>query len=338
MPSDWKEIMTGLKERDLSTGYCHLRIHYTADPRKDAAWARKKSLSYGGMDNPKWRREFELDYSAVEGQRVYPMLSETHLIHLMLDYRMTQEYSVHRIIDYGLRHPTVCLWVSVNAAGDIHIFREYYAVEKTIEYNCQEILRRTQEPIVSTWIDPATRQRIPLSQTNFAPTSIYDEFVKGLRCPIRFADNSESGYDKVRRALLSTLARQAHAEAVSGESYFARNYFDSFGIQPSEFLAMAEHPALTISPACPRVFRELKNLRFAELTGSPSDKAAPEQIMDFEDDGPDCVRYAVQSKLKFEVAEYVEVGSPLWEARQIYEQNRRSETRIRRPGRSKIVG
>jgi hypothetical protein len=329
MATAFQMVIPGMKSRVLSTGYQHLRIHYTADPRKDAAWARKKSMSYGGFDAPKWRREFELDYYAVEGQRVYPMLSSVHVE----PKDVLSGYSIFRIIDYGLRHPTVCLWVAVNSRGDRHVFREFYSWEKTISFNSEEIVRRSTERVSETWIDPATRQRIPLSQTNCAPTSLSSEFEKGLGCAVRYADNSFAGYESVKNALLATLAWKANREGVEQDSYLAKEYFSGYGVSASEFTGMMNGVRLTFDPQCPNVFREMQNLRFKALTGDASTKAAPEDVMDFEDDGPDCVRYSIQSKLLFNGRGwYAEPGSPLYEAKQRYEQRKSKEVR-RKSGR-----
>jgi hypothetical protein len=331
MATAFQQLIPGLQSRTLSTGYTHLRIHYTADPRKDAAWARKKAMSYGGFDAPKWRREFELDYYAVEGQRVYPMLSSVHVEPKDLT---NGDWSFFRGIDYGLRHPTVCLWVAVNARGDRHFYREYYAWEKPIGYNCEEIKRLSVERVQETWIDPATRQRIPISQTNCAPTSIASEFEKGLGCSVRYADNSMAGYDTVKNALLATLSWKANREGVDPDSYLAREYFTGYGVSASEFTGMMNHARITFDPGCPNAFRELQNLRFKTISGDPSQKAAPEMVVDFEDDGPDVVRYLIQSKLKYTSrAWYAEPGSPLDEARKRYEQRKAKENhrRIRRP-------
>jgi hypothetical protein len=323
-------VISGFNSRTLSTGYTHFRIHYTADPRKDADWAKKKAMSYGGMDSPKWRREFELDYYAVEGQRVYPMLSGVHIEPKNIS---TTDWTVYRIIDYGLRHPTVCLWVAVNVRGDRHVFREYYAWEKTIAYNCEEIRRRSLEPVQATWIDPATRQRIPISQTNCAPSSIAAEFNKGLGCAVRFADNSAAGYESCKQSLLATLSWKANREGVDPDSYLAREYFTGYGVSASEFVGMMNNPRLTFDPACSVVFREMQGLRFKAITGDASQKAAPEMVVDFEDDGPDCVRYAVQSGLVHSSRGWTaEPGSPLDQARKRYERQRAKETR-RKAGR-----
>ena len=160
MATEWEEISRGLRVRKLDTGFTHVRIHYSTDPLKDDSWARRLSAKYGGMETPKWRREFEIDYSAVRGQPVYPMLSKVHVVSNSI-----VERTLFRVVDHGIRHQMVCLWIAVARNGDRHVYREYFRSGATIEVNCQEVLRRTpdDEYAYATYIDPSTRQRIPLS-------------------------------------------------------------------------------------------------------------------------------------------------------------------------------
>ena len=293
MATDWKDVGKGIQVRRLDTSYCHVRIHYSADPEKDAAWVSRRSARYGGVNTPKWRREMEIDYTAVQGQPVYPMLSDAHVA-----IRLTQDMAIYRVIDHGIRHPMVCLWMGLAQNGDRHIFREYYRSGATIQVNCGEVVRRTIENVVETLIDPATRQRIPLSGKDKAPVSQLSLYNDALGKSCMLADNSKAGYDAVRNALLSTLARKAMSEGyVDEHSHFAKQYFAKYSLSQAELLEMSRHPTLTFDPSCVRVFREMRNLRFRDLSGDPTEKAKPEEIMDFEDDGPDCARYGVQTKL-----------------------------------------
>lgn len=315
MATDWVETCTGVRERMLDTGFSHMRIHYSADPEKDDVWMRQLSAKYGGVDSPKWRREFEIDYTAVQGQRVYPMFCNIHCEHKTLG----RSWAIYRVLDHGIRHPTVCLWVAVNYRGDRHVYREYYMTNRTIAHNCQEILRRTpdDEVVIRDIIDPATRQRIPLSIKDKSPVSVISLYnSNGLNCMP--ADNSRVGYDKVRDGLLSALARKAVREGmVDEDSRFAKDYFRDAELSAGELAAMANKPALTFEPEVRRCFIEMRNMRFKDLTGDVTQKAAPEEMMDKDDDGPDCVRYAMQSKLPYRyVAKQPQRGSALWDIQQ----------------------
>ena len=295
MATDWKDIMKGVRVRRLDTDYCHVRIHYSADPEKDPDWVRRRSARYGGVETPKWRREQEIDYTAVQGQPVYPMLNEAHVA-----MRSITNMAVYRILDHGIRHPMVCLWMGVSENGDRHVFREYYRSGATIQVNCAEVMRRTPENVVQNVIDPATKQRVPLSGKDKAPVSVLSLYRNALKPSFLLADNSKAGYDAVRSSLLSTLARKAMSEGYIDEhSHFAKEYFAKFSLTSAELIEMANHPALTFDPSCFRVFREMRNLRFKDISGDPTEKAKPEEIMDYEDDGPDCVRYGVQTKLRW---------------------------------------
>lgn len=312
MATDWEETCVGVQERTLDTGFHHIRVHYSADPEKNDDWRRWKSAQYGGVDDPRWRREFEIDYNATQGQPVYPMLSAAHIAE-----RLISDWAVYRVIDHGIRHPTVCLWIAVNKSGDRHVFREYYSTGKTIEFNCQEISRRSDETVIATYIDPATKQRIPMGGKDNKPVSVVSQYNRALESACRFADNSAAGYDAVRAGLLAQLARKALREGeLNQDDFLAKEYFQKFLISDAELLAMSNRPSLTIASSCPRVFRELRNLRFKEITGDETTKAPPEEIMDFEDDGPDCVRYGMQSKLTWKKRQVVQKGSILWQIQQ----------------------
>jgi hypothetical protein len=172
--------------------------------------------------------------------------------------------------------------------------------DKTVDFNCHEILRRS-DIVVGTLIDPATRQRVPIGSKDKAPVSVLSLYNGSFGFACELADNSKAGYDKVREGLLSVLARETIASG-RAEGEFANEYFGQHSMSNTELLAMAAKPSLTFGLHVPRCFKEMRNLRFKEMTGNFTEKAAPEEVMDFEDDGPDCVRYFCQSKISFRIA------------------------------------
>jgi len=173
------------------------------------------------------------------------------------------------------------------------------------------------ERVMATFIDPATRQRIPLSTKDNKPVSVISLYNNGLGCVCKPADNSSVGYDTVRNGLLSALARRVLLDGyVDPESDFCKTYFDKYQLTTYELEQLASKPALTFDPSCHRVYTEMRNLRFKEVSGDPTVKAKPEEVMDFEDDGPDCVRYGMQSKLKWTAKIDAEKNSPFWEIEQ----------------------
>ena len=285
MATDWENPIPGVTTRRLSTDFKHLRIHYLADPEKGGGWSDRESVRYGGRESPKWRREQEIDYKAYMGQRIWPMLSPVYHNTVIT---MTNDWSVFRVIDSGVRHPTVCLWIMINRRGDRHIFREYYSSDRSIALNCAEILRITHEQITTTLIDPETRKRSRESLTPYV--QIYED--NGIPC--EFADNSGVGYDAVSNFLLSTMARQAIATGVMPK------ILGNIGANKDQLLNLAARPSLTFDTRfAPRCFQECQNMRWQDLKGDPTQHSAPEKVMDKDKDGPDCVRYAVQSQVNY---------------------------------------
>lgn len=291
MPSSWKQIIPsrsqydkwGFRERRLDTGFLHLRIGFSADPLKDDDWARRHALKYGGFDAPKWRREQGIDYKAYGGQRIWPMLDEK-IHNAQIDI---SNWTLFRVIDQGIRHPTVCLWVAVNAKGDRHIYREYYSTNRSIAMNCRAILSLTgEEPIAMNYIDPSTRKRNV--ETLKTTIQVYEE--NGLYCEP--ADNSFVGYDTVGNAALSTLARYAL------RTQTLPFYFTELQPNQDQLLVLADKPTLTFDTRfTPRCFSECCNHRWQDTKGDETQKAPTEKPVDKDDDGPDCVRYAIQSPL-----------------------------------------
>lgn len=281
------------KGEHLTSGFFHREFHYTDHPDRQDDWVAEKSPRYGGINSAKWRREQEIDWDVFGGERVWPMLSKQFHNALMI---LNEDWAIYRVIDHGIRHPTCCLWVGVNQRGDRHFFREYYATDKSIPLNCREIARLSPEPVIDTYIDPSTNKRINYLTTGQSVDKkglatqfdIYEEH--GIDCTK--ADNSAAGYDKVTNGLLSTLARWAIRTGRFP------SYLQEMNINQEQLLLLADKPAITFDIRFTgRAFKETENLRWKQLTGDEAERDKPEKTVDVQDEGPDCVRYAMQSDL-----------------------------------------
>jgi hypothetical protein len=281
----------------LSSEFFHREIHYSDNPRRDDAWVALESPKYGGVNSAKWRREQEIDWDVYGGERVWPMISrQFHIRHIVLN----EDWAVYRVIDHGILHPTCCLWVGVNRNGDRHFFREYYATGKTIALNCREIVRLSERPVLDTFIDPSTLSRINYQTTDPSAakkglTRRIDIYISnGINCSK--ADNSSAGYDKVTNGLLSLLARDALATGVMP------SYLQEMKVSQEGLMYLARHPSISFGLHTERAFRETENLRWKEIAGDETQRSEPEKTVDVADEGPDCVRYAMQSELFWRTA------------------------------------
>jgi hypothetical protein len=315
--SKFENLMEGLTARRLANDFAHLRIHYTADPLKRGDWAARQSVLYGGLESPTWRREMEIDYNAFSGQRIWPSLCNFH----DAQYDM-KNWTVYRVIDQGIRHPTVSLWIGVNAKKDRHVFREYYSTGMSIAENCRKILRiDSGENIAGSFIDPATRKRNEIDLTSIA--QVYAE--NGISCS--FADNSFAGYDTVSQMLLSTLVRKS----LDGMKI---PFIDNLKPTKEQLYMLAEKPALTFDLRfTPKCWTEMCGLRWRQSKVDPTQKSQAETAVDVFDDGPDCVRYGCQSYLGFKggsAKKNLTIAEIMKMHRELKEQSCMNEKRLRR--------
>lgn len=99
-------------------GFTIARIHYTADPAKcGTEW---RAHAKAGMPDRGWRREYEIDWTAPEGEAVIPEFDPA--IHVR-DISWLRGSRVLRGWDPGFESPAVVL-CQLSAAGQLRIYRE----------------------------------------------------------------------------------------------------------------------------------------------------------------------------------------------------------------------
>ncbi len=98
---------TGLRiTKNLSNNFCVVTLHYTADPAKRSpAWKKEATQ---GMIPEKFAREYEIDYTAVMGAKVFPEVvsrkAEIVVPEPYPDFGPDQRYWGG--FDYGARNPS----------------------------------------------------------------------------------------------------------------------------------------------------------------------------------------------------------------------------------------
>lgn len=152
-PGSIKNPMRGVNHWDLQTGGHVLRLHYTADPQKDperggAEWVQRYARSFdGGMEGADWKQEMEIDFLAKSGTKVYQGWNrQRHVIDpLEREFLDNHPEPYWRAIDYGLRNPTACIWVTKHDDEYI-VFREFYRADLTPEQIKQGIHALSNDP------------------------------------------------------------------------------------------------------------------------------------------------------------------------------------------------
>lgn len=112
----------GMMFRRTNRGNAVLRVHYSADPRKNAEWVEKEKRKYTRESN--WNLEMEIRYDAKKGALVYPEFRED--LHTIPDADIPEEGCIFMAADPHPRTPHAFLWVLIDAAQEWYVFRELW--------------------------------------------------------------------------------------------------------------------------------------------------------------------------------------------------------------------
>ncbi len=85
----------------------------------------------------KWRREYEIDYSAHSGTYVFDAFSRGR--NTCDPFRIPASWKRWRVIDHGLRNPTACLWIAVDEDKNIWVYGEHYEAGQGVDYHAKQI-------------------------------------------------------------------------------------------------------------------------------------------------------------------------------------------------------
>lgn len=155
--------MKGLKLLRNSQGLRVIRLHYSADSRKDPEttegkkWIDKKSNSYlGGKTSLDWRREMEIDFTAGRGELVFGFLPSIEEEIFIDPFRLDSSYKFYGGLDWGTRNPTAFIVVAESIEKEFFVVWEHYEEEKTALEVAKAIHRCPFYPMLE-WIayDPS---------------------------------------------------------------------------------------------------------------------------------------------------------------------------------------
>jgi hypothetical protein len=153
--------MRGIQRWKLMAGGTVVRVHYTADPNKDPDrhgrdwWNLQVSEAPGGERGSYWQQEFEIDFHAYSGTRVYKEFTNEPP-QIVAPFVPPPDAPKWRAIDYGLRNPTACLWIT-RIDNEYYVYREFFQNETSVT-NLKDIIAAMSgdEQYLATWIDPST--------------------------------------------------------------------------------------------------------------------------------------------------------------------------------------
>lgn len=233
------------------------------------------------MPGWRWRKEYEIDFDARGGQKVYDCF-DTNVHVRVLDTDL-QGHPKYKVIDHGRRNPSVCLWwVEDKKSKTIYFYREYYRADATIAEHCRMINQLEEENETRlALIDPSTHRRMDNSCSTIA-----DEYAHhGVRT-LPADNNLAAGLEAVTASLIAALARW------SIENHSPHPFFQEHIIPKQRLFALAEERAIYFHPSMTNTIREIEQLSWLETADHDSSKPLCERI-GAADHCCDCLRYAL---------------------------------------------
>lgn len=252
--------------------FAAIRLHYSADPTPEIVQkveeAKRKYIALGAL--PAFRKEYEIDYDALSGERIWPTLNRD-LHELPSDWVVPDDWTRFRVIDPGYDHPCAINWFAVSEAGwrgcvdkwgrplsVIVCYRELHLVGHRIDEIYDLMTQMSEDEYYNvTLIDPSSDIHKGNEAAGF---SIYEKLVHlGVRGLVKANNAVDSGLDEVRMRL-----------AVHGQS-----------------------PALLIKRNCEHTWRQSLMYHYKKR-GLMQENAGESKPWKVDDDHPDVIRYACQ--------------------------------------------
>ncbi len=124
--TDLLHSSTGLTiRRNPRNRFVVIRLHYTADPdKRSAEWLEE---ARAGMDAARFAQEYEIDYTALRGKRVFPIFqTHRHTLIVRPPYPdFPADHPFYAGFDFGIRNPSAFI-VFTRYDGILYAVWEHY--------------------------------------------------------------------------------------------------------------------------------------------------------------------------------------------------------------------
>lgn len=259
-----------------------LRIHYSAD---DSLSAERIASMKAKYTNPQiWAREMEVEYEALEGERVFPEYSPSINDAPPFDCSDPRYWTIWHACDPHGRTPNAFNWVGFGSDGDAFVLGEMWPKRRYSVKECSENIK---------WLESDSRDKP-------------DNFLPGRSL-------------KVFRRVMDTHGKAINAED-AGEDFFKEFRKNGLSYQPakksSQILQVARDrigrmltadkvvsaqgisslPRLYVSLACPETRDEFENVRYAS---GDIERPSEEMPITYRKHLLDCVIYIFSEGARF---------------------------------------
>lgn len=276
----------GVSERVTSGGIPVLRLHYSADPAKRPgtpegdAWLAKATQGYpGGTQSPRWRKELEIDYGALSGEKLFPLWDVWKVsTPIVIPPFQPTGYRLYGSYDHGWRHKSVYHVHGINGDGKKVTLWEFAADHVPVPSIAKVI--RGQAVTV-----PASYGHQP---RRFAGNPFAGQEIWKVADPSLWAeDNQQSDGTMKATAKLFALEGVHFLEGTrGGDTTMAELILGTHWLDP-----MAPTWQI-VGDWCPQLVWELGQLRLKEFSAQVAlNRSQPEELVDKDNDAWDSVKY-----------------------------------------------
>jgi len=259
--------MKGIEIYRTQAEFCVLRLHYSADPDKDPStekgseWlAHALRGTPGGLKSVSWRTEREIDFSAGGGETVFHELLQLESEIYIDPFEIPEAWARYASFDYGHRNPSSIHFYAVSPQGWKYAYFEFYSTGMHYK-GLVDVFKSHPDFNNLTYIsaDPSL-WRLD-QQSGEGVRSLGELFwEEGIYLRDRCQNSDIKGIERIRE----------HWNRPKGEK------------------------ALLIMKSCPKLWWELKNLKFQE-NKRPTEHSNPEKIVDKDNHAFDDLKYFLLS-------------------------------------------
>ena len=280
-------MIPGYTSRITSGGIGVLRYHYSADSNKNpgtargAAWVAEEARAYPmGQDDPRWKKEMEIQYGALGGQHLFPKWEQWRnslygatIIVPSYDARGTRLYGSY---DHGWHNPCAFHVHSVDGDGVITTVWELYG-SRIPAHQIAGIIKG------KSGFDEGGRQLAgcpyPYESLSYivADPSIWNEDKPQLEGP-----------NKSTAAIFREMGVSMIPGERGGDITVANWLHGWYWKDPT-------HPRYRITEACPKLIWEIGQQRRKEFSAQVAlNRSQPEELVDKDNHGWDGLKYLLK--------------------------------------------
>lgn len=278
--------MTGLTTRITKAGIPVLRLHYSADAKKRPGttvgdrWLASATQGYtGGVNSPRWRKEMEIEYGAMQGTSLFPYWEQwRHEGRIVIPPFEPHGYRLYGSYDHGYRHPACYLVHGINTEGEIvTLWEAYHHLVTVTEWkqiiNGQEVRTR----------DGRTLPGCPFPRESLT-WIVADPSMWAEDKPMSEDTNKSTAWLFLQKPYQVFFTKGARGGDITIAEWLLGEYW-----------ADPMQPRWRITTECPNLIREIGLQRHKELSEQQAlTRAQPEALVDKDNDCWDSFKYFAQ--------------------------------------------